>query len=252
MNETDLDLIQRELDDENEPEERARLHELLERSEEARKTYDELRMVASELDALPLADPPQHLWANVMDALPDARPAKTSRLAAFVDDLRAALSARPALAFTYAFTIGLLVGIGLFTLLGDGRPDADDAFAILASDTAAGEAYESTVAASGFAADLRVYATNGLLVVDLDATAEGLADVRIVLEDGLAFKGLTHQAGAPARSVQTSEGAVDLRLGGTARYVVLFSRPAGPAPPLRFELWRDGERIHVETARLRN
>lgn len=253
MNAADLELIQRELDNENTPEDRERLHALLERDAEARKSYDELRMVATELQELPLAEPPSQLWMDVMEALPDARRERTTGMVSILHDLRAALSARPAIAYGYAFGIGLLVGLSLFALVRGERTFEDDLYGILAADgetVDTSERFESALELPGFAAAVKIYATSALLVVDLDVDANEDTDVRLVPEDGLTLKGLTHQTGETPMSVETAGGTVDLHVSGVDRYIVLFDRPAGSIPPIRFEIWRHGERLYAESAQL--
>lgn len=251
MNAADLELIQRELDDENAPEERERLQALLERDAEARGLFHDLKMVVNELGDLPLADPPPRLRANVMDALTDGQRARNSRVKAAIQALRDALSARPALAYGYAFGTGLLAGVALFALVDGQRMSSDNLYGAFVPNGVTSESagtYESIVELPGFAASVRVYATAALLVVDLDVDAEELTDVRLVPVGDLMLKGLTHQTGTTAMSVETSGSTVDLHVSGADRYLVLFERPDGPLPPIRVEIWRNGEQLHAESA----
>lgn len=251
MNAADLELIQRELDNENAPDERERLQKLLATDAEARASFDELKLVATELEDLPLSDPPPQLWANVMDALPDEPRGRPSHGAALLQDLRAALSARPALAYGYAFGIGLLVGVALIALVGGERTGADDLYGILMSDGEASESaevYESALELPGFVAAVKIYATNALLVVDMDVEADEATDVRLLPADALILKGLTRQTGTTAMSVETAGGTVDMHVFGVERYIVLFERPDGSIPPLQFEIWRNGEQLYAERA----
>ena len=116
----DEDLIHREIDGEATPEESRRLREELEQQPEARARYDEMVRLVRTLEAVPAAEPPLGLVAEVM-RLVRAKVVPASALSRFFGALRQRLVLRPVLGLSLTFATGLLVGT-ILAGLGDLGP----------------------------------------------------------------------------------------------------------------------------------
>jgi hypothetical protein len=110
-----IDLIHREVDRLNTPEESHRLKECLKTDAEAQKCYDQFIAMSNMLGEVEEVTPPPDMKRNIMCAVSASvhRPTKRSHsLKIFLNSLRARFNYR----YVYAFSFGLIAGFVLFSL----------------------------------------------------------------------------------------------------------------------------------------
>jgi hypothetical protein len=114
IDQTYVELIHREIDGVNTREESLTLKQHLERNPEARKLYDELFQMAGVLDRVQDLEPPGHLHRNVIrniQSLPAREKWRRSHLTSLLNGLPKIMIRR----YAYAFSLGLVAGIIIFT-----------------------------------------------------------------------------------------------------------------------------------------
>lgn len=246
MNAAELDLMQRELDGENSPEESRRLQSLLAENGEARQLYDELSAVDSHLRQAEMVEPPAWLKRSIMDSLP-ARRTDRPGLADFLRGLWETMQARPALAYAYTFVVGLAVGLALFAIALEG-PSQDGVVGTLV-DAGAMEDLETRsstpIELPGFTAQVELMTSRELLVVDVSADAQEQVEVRVVPEPAVSLRGFTRRGGTAPIDIQ--DDAVRFGVQGSNRYSLLFERADGVV--IRLEVRRDGRLLYEERLR---
>jgi hypothetical protein len=111
-----IELINKEIDKEINPKEKALLHEYLNSNSEAKNLYDELIASENLLDRLPDNDPSVNLKKQILNSLDKSkysRVEKHSRFRTFI--YQTIFQTRYKIAFT--FTLGLLAGLFIYSLL---------------------------------------------------------------------------------------------------------------------------------------
>ena len=83
LNRDQIELIHREIDGENAPEESAALRSLIQKDPEARALEAELRHTSALFDRVGERAPPAHLKRGILDALPQPAPASSRRYGRF-------------------------------------------------------------------------------------------------------------------------------------------------------------------------
>ena len=245
-----LELIQRELDGLNSPQQSADLHALMEKNAALHKSYEELRTVVDALEQAEMHEPPAHLKATIMNALPRAKqqPEQTKASRSWLAGL---LPRQPRFQISFAFAGGLALGLLLFALftgseLGQNQPDASQLFGTLASSTQSGQPV---------AVDLG--STKGTLVVQksqkgmtivLDFVADEAVDFVLEFDpERLKFEAILNDGAAP-ESIQVVAGNMTFRpQNGVKSRISFVTLNESPSPQLRFKIVENGN-IRYETS----
>ena len=252
MNRVELELIHRELDGENSPEESRRLQGLLAENDGLQKLYDDLAAIDRSLRQSELIEPPVWLRRSVMESLPSPRRMEGFSLAAFLRGLWDGMQARPALAYAYTFAVGLLVGLATFAVvLEDAPADESDLYgALLRDDAAGGEILP--IQRPGFEGRVEVFASGELFIVELSVDAEERVIVSLVPDPSLTLRGFTRRSGdaGAGGSLEVRDNAVILDVQGTDAFDLVFARGGAADPAIRLEVRRDDQLIYEERLRV--
>ena len=254
MNRIELELIHRELDGENSPEESRRLHGLLAEDDGLRKLYDDLTAVDSGLRQSEMIEPPVWLRRSVMESLPSPRRREGFSLAGFLRSLWDGMQARPVLAYAYTFAIGLVIGLGTFAVALDDAPaDERDLYGVLMRDDAVG-AETFPIQRPGFEGRAEILTSRELFIVELSVDAEEPVVVSLIPDPSLTLRGFTRTgsggAGAGAGgSIEVRDDSIILDVQGADAFDLVFARGGAADPAVRLEVRRDDQLIYEERLR---
>lgn len=178
-----IHLVNGEIDGVITPSEQSELTTLIETDPEVRSLRDDLRSLDRILASVPEAEPPARLRANIMDAVRrhDATVRASSRKS-WIEDILAPFFRRPAMAVAYAFSIGLIAGLAVFSVVRapgadsemvrgtivDGQPVIGSSHLIVGSTTA----------------DVTVKRAMPDLRIDIDVASTEFATLSITPSDG--------------------------------------------------------------------
>lgn len=249
MHTAERELIHRELDGENSPDESRRLQALIADNGEARKLFEELSAVDSRLRESEMVEPPPWLKRSVMDALPEQRRSTSTGLSAFLGNLREMMQARPALAYAYTFVIGLAAGLALFAVALQNAPEGE-LYGTLVDREALERlsAVEATpIQLPGFSGEIELLTSRELLAIDVIVEAQQQTEVRLATEPSLKLRGFTRRSGDG--SVDVQDNTIVLTVDGPQQVALLFDRRTEEPSEVRLEVRREGRLIHEERLR---
>jgi hypothetical protein len=216
----DDEILNREIDGENSSDESARLREELGREPELRARYERLQGVVRTLGAVPPAEPPAGLTAQIMRAVrAKARPVHGG-WAGWGEAVRAALVRRPALGFGTALAAGLVLGA---FLAGKGEPlrleEKSGGMMLPAGGQDLREVDRALLAGEGYRGEAVVRAAPGW--VEVRVRVEGPPPLDLVATfDPLEFSPLGFDLqGAPAGQVVLGPDSLHVREAGAGDYV---------------------------------
>lgn len=246
MNTAERDLIHRELDGENSAEDSRRLQALLSDSSEARLLFEDIARLDAHMKAAELVEPPVWLKGSIMDALPERnRGSSLSGVRDFLRDLLESMQARPALAYSYTFVIGLAVGLALFAVaLRDAPASQERVYGTLADREVLEQLAPSATASiqqPGVAGTADVLTSSNLLVVDIELEVEESAVLRLVPGASLELRSITRKSGPASERLEVRSDAVELDIAGRQSYSVLFDRTSEENAGIRLEIYRDDQ-----------
>lgn len=250
MNKVELELIHRELDGENSPEESSRLHAFLAENSEAGRLYDELSTIDLHLRDAKMVEPPLWLKRNIMDSLPAEGRSRKFSLPAIFRELSAAMQARPALAYAYTFALGIVFGLGIFAIaLQDSQPREGELYGALANQNAA-DMEDLPIQLPGFRGSAEVSTSGRYIIVDLIAEADEKVDVRFVPESSLMLGGFARKADNADTSIEIDDDEIVLGIQGFDKFAVMFNVDESNDPSIRMEIRQAGRLIYEEQLEL--
>lgn len=241
-----LYLINADIDGELGPGEQSELAAILEQSAEARALRAEWLRLANTLEALPPAEPPPELAADILARvrLPQGRGRLS--LAGFWERLQPVPVAA-------GFAAGALLTLGVAEWAGQNGAPADVASMVgtmVANPDAAGPARHSKLALSGpdFSGTVAMGEQGSFVVLEFVIESAGSAEIFVDLADtGLRFGGIAHEwAEGPSASeqLQVSGGTVRVVNQGRQSFSMFLSRTASGAEgdrSIRIGVSTDGE-----------
>ncbi len=246
--------MHRALDGEVTPEEREHLDALLTADTAARRMFDEMSAVAALIDDVRLVDPPGDLTFRILTALPEAGASRRVPATSTVAELirRAARSARaslqgwaenwgldgrafsrPALIIAYAFSVGLVTGVGLYAFVAPSA-EHESVAGTLAPDAA------HVVDVDGFEGSFHVRSTGELFYLGLAYDAELPTEI-VLFFDGLDLRGFSREDDG---AVSVEERFVTITADRASRYDFSMRRAFDVPGRVRVEVLRDGEMLH--------
>lgn len=246
-----IDLMNKELDGANTPDESAALRSFLASSEEARRMYDELRGVAGMFAAAGEVTPPRDMKRTIMAAIAEReanRGARRAEHARFLDILT------PRKKVAYSFAAGVAFGLVALVILLRAMPqggglDRRDLYGTLAGGRGAGDVIASE-SVSILAGDIsgRVtaqYRDNSLTVaLDLDAPRE----IEVVLSPAGGLPAESFSApSCGVYDIRTETGGVTFKAGSGCGFAVTFGDKAGAHPSVNVAVSAGGSRIYEHT-----
>ncbi len=249
-----IELMNKELDGANTPDESAALRSFLASSEEARRMYDELRGVAGMFAAAGEVTPPRDMKRTIMAAIAGReafRGARRAERRRFLDVLTV-LTPRKRVACSFA--AGAAFGLAALIILLRAMPqtgelDRKDLYGTLAGrrgaeDVIASESVSIETADVSGRVTARYLDTSLAVALDLDAPQE----IEVVLSPAgrLPVEGF----GAPscgAWDIRTDTAGVAFKAASGCNFTVTFRDEAGAHPPVNITVSSGGVRIFEHT-----
>ena len=246
-----IELMNKELDGVNAPDESAALRSFLASSEEARRMYDELRGVAGMFAAAGEVMPPPDMKRTIMASIAERgalRGARRAERRRFLDVLTPRMKVACSFAAGIAFGLVALI-ILLRAMPQDSGLDRKDLYGTLAGGRRAGAviASKSVSIESGDISGLLTaeYRDNSLTVVlDLNAPRE----IEVVLSP--AGRLPVESFSAPscgAYDIRTDTAGVAVKAASSCRLTVTFRDEAGAHPSVNVAVSAGGSRIFEHT-----
>jgi len=246
-----IELMNKELDGANTPEESAALRSFLASSEEARRVYDELRGVVDMFTAAGKIMPPRDMERMIMATIAERETVREARRAAGHGFL-GALTTRTKLAFSFAagvaFALVSLV-ILLLAMPETGGLDRKDIYGTLVGRSGAGDiiATESvTIEAGDVSGRVTAQYRDKSLTVALDLDAPQEIEVALSPAGGLPVESF----GAPrcgSYDLRTDAGGLTFKAASGCDLAVTFRDEAGAHPPVNVTVIAGGSRIFERT-----
>lgn len=251
-------LIQRVLDREATPEERAALDALAAKDAAVRAAHDDLATTVALLAQVETVAPPPDLKRRIMRALPAERYARVERrtpasvINALRTVLRESLSARPAFALAYTMVLGVVVGAAAFAVISDTglSPAPSEAYGTMAPPEAAAlprPTEEHVIDLDEVEGTVRLRAEGERVLFELELAPQTETEVQVTFDpDRLQWQGLARIDGRPSGAATVHEGEVLLTLSGPAHYRLSFD--AGDRPsPLTLSMAQGGATVYRRT-----
>lgn len=194
-----IELVNGELDGTNSSSEHTELATLFDRDPSVKTLFDEMEKVDRLLAAVPMVEPPATLKPKVMNAI--TRQAASARIPgeSWIERILAPLFQRPAWAVAYAFSIGIIVGLGVFTVVDSTGPEPQMVRGTI-GDVRAPLLGRTNVIAGTATADIVVSALDDELRIDVMITSSDPATLRLVPGAGDPIV-IESPSGAPAYSL---------------------------------------------------
>jgi anti-sigma factor RsiW len=254
LNRDQIELIHREIDGANAPEESVAYQSLIEDDSEARALDADIRHVAQLFDRAGHREPPLHLKQAILDALPRKTPATPvwagNPLTAIVDGFRK----RPGFALASSLCVGLVAGFGLYAAVAGttaiDRSDTSGLAGTLAeprSAGAVGPVNEIPIDVDGVSGRVSVKAGETDVVLELESDVERAVEVRLTFDVGAyGLRGFSQQRNEATPSFTAEPGLIHVSTSGANTQTFVLNHE-GPVSPLTLSLFDNGEELFAAT-----
>jgi hypothetical protein len=256
LNRDQIDLIHREIDGANAPEESAACRSLIAESAEARALEADLRHVAQLFDRVGTAEPPAHLRRAILDALPRQVPVISpwGAVRDAVQSIADGLQKRPRFALVSALCVGLVAGFGLYAAVaGNALIDRSDTSALTGTIEEPGSAggLETVnvvpIDVNGVRGRLSVKAGQTAVVVELESQVARTLEVRLTFPEGAyGLRGFSQVRSEAAPSFSATSGLIRVTTSGANTQTFILNHE-GPVSPLALSLFDHGEEVFAAT-----
>lgn len=242
------DLLEREIDGENSPEESAALRELIARRPEIAARYEQLTTLAQTLARVKRVEPPAGLVDEVLRRIRQ-RQAPAVRPVTWIDTLQAAFRRQPALRYGFALASGLALGVLVMTLAGRSSsfpklegtplsgtilPDAE----LARLETLSAERLDLL----GVRGEVTTKLGFGKVLAEIQLDSRGTVDLEIGF-DGNMLAPLAFQQTGAGRDILLGPHELRLKHAGSGRYALVLAVSGQVPPPLRLKLSGNGVRL---------
>ncbi|MDZ7291755.1 MAG: hypothetical protein ONB44_16085 [candidate division KSB1 bacterium] len=254
-----IELINREIDGVNSPQDTAKLRDYLAQNAEAKQLYDELVATANLLQAV---EPSPNLKKRVMSSIRPDRYAVKERTFSWgsIRNVAQAFFGAPApqLKYAYAFAFGLMAGVCIYALLSStsnqqASLDMRDLTGTMIWREATGKFERADSATAdldiGHASILVQYAASSVIAeLNINTSQEVKAQLEFEENDlGFSAISMLNKETIPALSV--NENSVQLINRGNNNYVIAFKDKAPIPSLLRFRLFAAGALLYEKNLR---
>lgn len=255
-----VELIHREIDAENTPDETAKLKAYLAKNVEAGKLYDELVAANTMLREVKAVEPPHNLKKNILRSIqPDryavrAKKPAPGSIRSLVDMLFGAPSYQLKYAFTFAF--GLMAGLFIYALMSNTSQqqvaiDNSNLYGTMAWLDAAG----SFKAVDSMAVDLEagrismlVKSSSKQVLAELHLNTIKEATVQLEFDGkALGFSGVSQASSRAGAAFSSNGNTLKFINLGANQYLIAFANKTQGTSLLRFKLFASGT-LQYETA----
>jgi hypothetical protein len=246
-----IDLMNKELDSVNTPDESAALRSFLASSEEARRMYDELCGVAGMFAAAGEITPPRDMKRTIMAAIAEREAIRGSGRAErrrFLDVLT------PRKKVAYSFAAGIAFGLVALIILLSAMPqmselDRKDLYGTLAGRRSAKDVIASesvSIEASDISGRVTAQYRDNLLTVSLDLSAPREIEVVLSPAGRLPVESFSAPA-CDAYGIRTDTSGVAFKAASGCNFTVTFRDEAGAHPSVNIAVSAGGSRIFEHT-----
>jgi len=245
-----IELMNREIDGVNSPDESATLQAYLQSNEEGRRYYEGLRGVATLFSTAGDVTPPGDLNRMIMASIPerDARRGAHTERRSMLD----AFSPRRKLA--YSFAAGLVLGCVLFLILFNALPrqdslDRKDVYGALIGRRDGGTVIATEHAileTANVSGSVSVEYRERSVAVICDLNGIGELETTLTPAMNLPVEGVRAPS-CGAFDVRTSSGGVMLRTPGLCGIIVIFADETGAHPAVNVSIDSGGIRLFEQT-----
>ena len=241
-----IELMNAEIDGVNSPEVSRELHEHLDANPDARRHYDELKDVGRVLAEADEVSPPVGLRRAIMRAV--AARGNPHVKVGFLERMRRALSPAPRFRPAYAFTGGIVVGLGLFVLISVTLPrmvpvDAANLVGTIGSGDrrfVAADPVSFDVPGAAGRVSVRYCAESVMLELSLSSESEVV--VVLSYDEDVDFDGL--RALQPGdHAIRVTGHRAELTHSGTRDYDLFFTDSTESHLPMRMKVFAAGRSI---------
>lgn len=245
------ELMDRELDGANTPEESAALKGYLAANPEARLRFDELARTVRLFDEAGAVTPPPRMESRILDAIAARNAAARER--GFLLDF---LSPRRKLA--YAFAAGIAVGVVILVIVyqatsGRNTLDVRDVYGSLAAREGAGKVVDERTAsidAPGCSGTAVVQYRNEAVLVHATLASDGPVELAIEPAGGLPLRSLRAPDCGPCE-IRASASGLAVSLSGRCEIVAVFADRDGVRPAVRIGVTGAGSALFDGTIETR-
>jgi len=241
-----LELIHKEIDGENSPEETTALRGYISSNQSARELFEELQQLSGLFNQLEETAPPEDLGKSILSDIqgrPDRRTAEVFRL-------ERATVKMSAWKWAYAFAAGLILGallapLALHLWQGNSSPGFSQLLGTLSrKDVLRGAAVNGSVKGEGVTGGIQIKRSNTLLLIELDITSRQPVEM-VIQHDAnrLRFKGL-EQSGDEALYFQSLPEQLTWTHQGHEHYRILMACSNQGAPAIRMKVLLSGNPLY--------
>jgi hypothetical protein len=238
------ELMNRELDGENSPDESAKLREILSSDPDARHAFNQLRGFYGKLSRIPPVDPPPALFSSVMKALPQAA-VRASGRGSIIRSFFAALKPQGALRFGYAFAGGLALGLFLLMVFTQIRTDvtmkpSDVTGALFVDQSALSAGSTVRFEDEAVSGEFSVRYSPALAGLDVHIAAPGDVEIRCAYDPGKLTLQSIIPLDSPSSRIAVRSGELLLNASGDVTSSFFFYSPDGFTSPVHVVVLRSG------------
>ena len=251
IEERSIELMNKELDGLNTPDESAALRSFLSASEEARRAYDELRGVAGMFAAAGDVMPPPDMKRAIMAAVAEREALRGARRAEhwrFLDVLT------PRMKVACSFVAGIAFGLVALIILLRAMPqvselDRKDLYGTLAGGRGAGDVIASesiSIEAGDISGSVAAQYRDNSLTVAIDLNAPRETEVVLSPAGRLTVESFSAPS-CGAYDIRTDTAGVAFKVASGCNFTVTFRDEAGAHPSVNIAVSAGGVRIFEQT-----
>jgi len=245
-----VELMHAEIDGTNAPEQTRQLNEYLAAHADARRDFEELRALATHLDAQPHVDPPAHLIHRILAAIPFGRYPKAGSERGLGAWLSVAFPRRR-LRYVAAFALGVVAGcillwstvssryvdspLDVTNLYGTMRTiEPTDGFKVVGT---------AGVDLGPVRGEIRLHESDRKLMAEVSLRASDPIEWVLHYGPDVAFEGYRQVAGA-AGAVTAAGTEMRVSQAGEGRFILFFTETDGSVTPMSIEIFESGKLIY--------
>lgn len=246
-----MELLNREIDGLNSPQESAELRAYLESHPDARMLYNDLITITSSLSRVREVDPPATLKSNILASIPSEMSAARRR-SSIVGRLFDFIDLRPSFQFAYGIAAGLILGVTIYSLVGGNDAtislmDPSSVSGTILNDSAnpltAGASYKVSLPEHGASATLQAKYSKHLALVEVGIQTEHeLNLVFLFNSQELQFKGYSQSRPVPG-SMKLTQSSFQMTIESENRYILAFDRRSQAPSDVTFMIMDSGKQL---------
>jgi anti-sigma factor RsiW len=256
LNPDQIELLHREIDGANSPEESAAVRSLIESDAEARALEADLRHVTEMFDQVGTTDPPPHLRQAILDGLPrqDRATSASEGLGDLVKAVLDGFRKRPRFALASSLCVGFVAGFAVYAALAGSaimdRSNSSDLTGTLLDPRAADEletVKDVAIDVPAGSGRLSVRVGPNLVVVELASDMDEAVDVLLTFPEGAyGLRGFSQSSSEVGASFAGDPGVIHVTTSGSNTHT-FFLNHEGPAPSLALSLVHNGKEVFTTT-----